>query len=274
MRDKRVIQLLIAIAAFTALRFCTPYVCLFGSFGRAGAAADMVIFTTAFMAAQILVIRYLCSLQPKLAVGGAAFLVSLAAFAALLALRVKAGSNVWLDLPLDLARLSAAAFLGYVVSFCLLDKNIVLPVAGFAAYLDIWMVLWGPTKYFVTKAPEVVQAVSAPIPAPGGHGAALSFIGPADFVFLAIFFGAIYRLRMEPARTYWFALPLLAAAMLVVITAPYFRHAVGLPALVPIGVAVIAANYRHFQLGRQEKLAVIVLSCLLAAALGVFLLVR
>ena len=272
MRDKRATQLFIAIAAFAALRLCIPYARVFGGFGSAGAAADMAIFTTAFMAAQILVIRNLCSLQPRLAVGGAVFVLSLAAFAALLTLKLTIGAGVWLDLSLDLGRLLAAAFLGYVVSFSLLDKNIVLPVAGFAAYLDIWMVVWGPTKYFVTQAPEVVQAVSAPIPAPGGHGAVVSFIGPADFVFLAIFFGAIYRLRMEPARTYWFALPLLAGAMLMVITMPHFRHAVGLPALVPIGVAVIAANYRHFRLEKQEKLAVIVVSGLLAAALAVFLL--
>jgi hypothetical protein len=258
--------LLLATAFYIALRLIIPTVSVFGG------VADMVIVTTLFMAAQILVIRYVCALEFSFAAGGIGFLLSLAVFSGLFYGRHALGWGSWADLPLDISRIAAACFLGYIVSFALRDKNIILPIAAFAAYLDIWTVTIGPTSHFLATVPEVVQRVSAQMPLPRSyHGAAPSFIGPADFVFLAVFFGAIYRLKMEAARTFWFTTFLLSAAMLVVMLV---EQVPGIPALVPMGIAVVAANFRHFKLSKQEKWSVLIVSTILVLSLSIHLLHR
>ena len=161
----------------------------------------------------------------------------------------------------------AASALGYLVSFVLRHPNIVLPVAAFSAYVDIWTVLVGPTSRAIEKIPHVVHAVSAALPAPGSATAEpISFVGPADFIFLAMFFGALYRLGMEPRRTFWIAFPLLSLGMTAVLAGQF---APGLPALVLIGFAVIMANFRHFKLKREEYIAMGIVAVLLVAAIFV-----
>jgi hypothetical protein len=265
LRRKNTWLLAASVTAYIALSVLIPLVRVFGPH------VDMILFTVLFMAVQIMVIRYLCALQMSFVASGIIFLVSLAAFLSLLAIGLAKHGAAALWLPLDVSRIAAAATLGYLVSFALRDKNIVLPIAGFAAYFDIWTVTWGPTKQFIAKAPRMVEFVSAPMPIPGGHGQpAVSFIGPADFVFLAVFFGAIYRLKMEPARTFWFLLPLLSIARIAVDSTPYFPD--GIPALVPMSLGVIGANYGHARFSKQEKWSVIIVSVILILALAAFLL--
>ena len=258
--------LILSVAFYIALRLIIPTVSLFGGL------ADMIIVTVLFMTAQILVIRYVCALGLSFALGGIAFLLSLAAFSSIFYARHVLHWGPWADMPLDISRIAAACFLGYMVSFALRDKNIILPIAAFAAYLDIWTVTIGPTSHFIATVPEVVQRVSAQMPVPRSyHGIAPTFIGPADFVFLAVFFGAIYRLKMEAARTFWLTAFLLSAAMLVVMLA---EQVPGIPALVPMGIAVVVANFRHFKLAKQEKWSVLIVSTILVLSLSVHLLHR
>jgi hypothetical protein len=159
----------------------------------------------------------------------------------------------------------AASAFGYLVSFILREPNILLPVAGLAAYVDVWTVLVGPTSRAIEKAPHVANAVSAAIPAPGGV-APISFIGPADFIFFAMFLGAAYRLKMEPKRTFWIAFPLMTIGMAAVLSGVF---PVGLPALTLIGLSVIVGNFRCFKLKREEYVAMAIVGALLIAAIFV-----
>ncbi|MDO8683547.1 MAG: hypothetical protein Q7N50_08705 [Armatimonadota bacterium] len=259
------LYLVTSLVAFVVLRLLIPHIRLFG------ATPDMIVFTTIFMAAQILVIRYICALQVKFAPAGIAFLLSLAAFSGLLFVRRTMDEAIYLSLALDITRILTSVFLGYLVSFILREKNIILPIAAFSAFIDVWTVTWGPTKQMVTMAPQIVEAVSAPILVPGGGGKVVGFIGPADLVFLALFFGAIYKLKMEPARTFWYVLPFLSLAMLAVTMTDYFT---GLPALVPMAFGVVIANFRHFKLSKQEGWSVAIMSIMLSLALAAHLLHR
>lgn len=157
--------------------------------------------------------------------------------------------------------IGACICLGYTLSFLLREKNIMLPVAVFAAYTDFWTVLWGPTSQMVRKAPTVVQAVSAAIPTPGaGSIQPISFIGPGDFIFMAMFFAAICRHKMEPSKTYWLLVPLLAIGMIAVLLGVF---PVGLPALILVGISVAIANRKHFKLQKQEIISTIVVAVIL-----------
>lgn len=263
MLRRNIWPMVIALASYIALALLIPRTRPFAP------PLDIIVATVLFMAVQILLIRYICALQMSFAVSGSIFLVSLAVFLTLLKIGLSTkGGAPWISLPLDISRIAAAATLGYLVSFVLRDKNIVLPIAGFAAYFDVWTVNWGPTKHFIATAPKIVYAVSAPVFAPGGHGTPLAFIGPADLVFLAVFFGAIYRHKMEPSRTFWFLVPLLSGAMLLVTLGNY----AGLPALVPMSVGVIGANAGHVKFDKQEKWSVVIVSLILVLALAAFLL--
>jgi len=171
--------------------------------------------------------------------------------------------------------LAASAF-GYLVSFILRHPNIVLPIAIFAPFIDIWTVFIGPTAHALKSHPHVVRSVSAAIPAVGSAStgfAPISFIGPADFIFLAIFLGAMYRHKMEPTKTFWALYPILTIIMAAVIAGPYLSK-FGLPALskfpalVPMGIVAAAANHRHFKLARDEWKAVIIVGLILIAALA------
>lgn len=158
--------------------------------------------------------------------------------------------------------LAASAF-GYLLSFILRNPNIILPVAGFAVYMDIWTVMAGPTGRALERAPHVVQAVSAALPDPGGASAGfapIAYIGPADFIFVAMFLGALTRLKMEPNRTFWILFPALTIGMLAVLTGLPIP---GLPALVLIGPVSIIANRKHFKLKQDEWIAIAVVGALL-----------
>ncbi|MEN6372382.1 MAG: hypothetical protein ABFD64_10260 [Armatimonadota bacterium] len=154
--------------------------------------------------------------------------------------------------------IGASAF-GTLVSLILKHPNIILPVAVFSAMIDVWTVLTGPTAKAVANAPKVVEAVSVALPAPGGSYAPISFIGPADVIFFAMFMSALYKLRMEPKRTFWIAVPLLTLGMTAVILSgsiPLLGFLFpGLPALTLIGTAVILGNLKHFKLSRQEYIS-------------------
>jgi len=171
--------------------------------------------------------------------------------------------------------IGASAF-GYLLSFILRHPNIVLPIAIFAPFIDIWTVLIGPTAQALESHPHVVHSVSAAMPAVGSAStgfAPISFIGPADFLFFAMFMGAIYRHRMAAVKTFWALYPILTIIMAAVIAGPFLTK-LGIPipskfpALVPMGIVVAAANYRHLKLTRDEWIAIIIVGVILIAALA------
>ena len=164
-----------------------------------------------------------------------------------------------------------AAALGYTISFIVREPNILLPIAIFAAFVDYWSVTWGPLSQILEKKPAIVAAVSVhmPTPVPGVPG---TMIGMGDFVFLALFFGVLYRFSMNVKGTFWLGYGLLTASMLVVM-----GLGGALPALIPMGLAVVAANAKLFKLKREELLAIVYVGALLLVVLiasGIFLFER
>lgn len=172
----------------------------------------------------------------------------------------------WTRVATSILMILAATAFGYLASFMLRSTSIVLPIAIFAAFIDIWTVFFGFTANFIKNAPHVVDSVSVAIPQTGsaikGAAAPMSFIGPADFIFLALFFGAIYRLKMNPTRTFWIALPLLTLGMLV----PMLLNIDGFPGLIVIGLSVILGNIGHFKLKRDEYISIGIVALILIIA--------
>lgn len=169
-----------------------------------------------------------------------------------------------LKMPMHLAIIVAASSIGYLVSLRVRDRNLLLPVVMFAAYVDFWTVTQGPVSAVLKKAPEVALAVAAPIPAAGtGAFVPRTFVGPGDFLFMALVFAAVHRLALDGARNYWFIFAGMTLGMLAVM----FGFLPALPALVVLAISVVAANWGKFRLTRQEALSTAIVGLLLLASL-------
>lgn len=154
--------------------------------------------------------------------------------------------------------------IGGLVSVRVKDKNLLLPIVMFAAYIDLWTVTKGPVAAVLQKAPGLVEAVSAPIPHLGKIGfQPLSVVGPGDFLFLGLVFAAVHRLNMNGKKNYWFIFLAMALGMLLVVFGvfPY------IPALIVLSAAVVAANYKEFKLSKEEKISTAIVGIVLAASL-------
>lgn len=161
----------------------------------------------------------------------------------------------------SLLMMLSAASLGYLVSFIAREPNILLPIGLFAAMVDFWGVNWGPVSKVIAKAPQVVSAVSVPIHSPV-LGLPTTTIGVGDFVFMAFFFGILYRFSMNIKGAFWLGYTLLLLSMAVVMVS-----SISVPALVPMAIAVLAMNIRWFRLSPGETRSTAIVGVLLAAAL-------
>lgn len=246
--------------------------------------------TITFMAAQVSVIYYFTRLRLGLKGGLLSLVGCLAVFASI---------TVWMllhpDLPPKLIpKLSAlplvqrlgfavstyhfgllkmlmyaailllACSIGYLVSLRIKDRNLLLPVVMFAAMIDFWTVTAGPVASAMKHAPEIVSAVSAPIPKAGtGAFVPAVMMGIGDPLFMAVVFAAVHRLGLNPRRNFAFVFCVMTIAMIAVMmhALPY------LPALVALAIAVVAANWREFKLSRQEKISTAVVAVVLLATL-------
>lgn len=167
--------------------------------------------------------------------------------------------------------------LGAFLASVLKDKNLILPLAVFLALFDMWLVFVpeGPVGQIARGNQHILQRMAFVVPRvlsvpQGGKAQAMAYIGPADFVFMAMFFVALYRFQMRPKTTFLAMLPVLILYLLVVLVfgnvhfGPISLQA--LPALLPIGAVVLAVNWREFKLTRDEKL-----STVMVAVLGVLI---
>jgi hypothetical protein len=163
--------------------------------------------------------------------------------------------------------------LGALLATLVKEKNIILPIAIFLAAYDFFLVLtpWGFTQALLKVAQPVFRKVAAQIPAVTSaptHGVAApqAYVGMADLVFLAMFFIALFRFRMRTRETLFAVIPALVVYLLIVLffgDVSLFGFSLSaLPALVPIGLAVLLVNWREFQLSRDEKLSTVVLAVL------------
>jgi hypothetical protein len=160
--------------------------------------------------------------------------------------------------------------LGALLATLIKDKNILVPIAIFLAIFDVFLVLtpMGITQQIMQKAPEALPSVAAQVPAlgtnqPTGKALTAAYVGPADLVFLGCFFVALFRFRMQTRLTFKLVVPALLVYLAVVLSTGW-----PLPALVPIGLCLLVANWREFQLSKDEKISTAVV-----AALGLALLI-
>jgi hypothetical protein len=168
---------------------------------------------------------------------------------------------IGLSLARDLSIIVLAGSVGYGISFIIREPGILLPVGLCAAIVDFWGVNWGPVNHVLTKAPKVVNAVSVAVPTPV-PGLPSTTIGPGDFVFLALFFGVLYKFRMNVKGTFWLGYALLVLSMFAVLI-----FGLPIPALVPMGIAVILANIKKFKLSREEMLSTAIVAVFLSVLL-------
>lgn len=160
--------------------------------------------------------------------------------------------------------LLTASSIGYMVSLRIKDRNLLLPVVMFAASIDFWTVTVGPVSSAMVHAPEIVKAVSAPIPQAGtGAFVPVLMMGMGDPLFMAVVFAAVHRTGLNARRNFAFVLVAMTLAMLAVMMglAPF------LPALVALALAVVAANWGEFKLSRQEKISTAIVGAALLATL-------
>ncbi len=158
---------------------------------------------------------------------------------------------------------------GSLLSYIVKEKNLLVPVMLCCAFIDIWTCTVGFVSKTLAKAPEVVSGVSTGVSMMGGSkilGANIATIGPGDFIFAALVFAVVMRFNMEKRRTFWVMFGFLTLGMLLIVLGilPF------LPALVCVALGTLIANYKKFNLSKQEKISVLVVFLILTGLLIFF----
>ena len=164
-----------------------------------------------------------------------------------------------------LALALAASFLGKLVALAFRDKNLVLGAAITGALVDFWGVnsRHGTTHALVSTHPEMVRHLSVHVPTLIPQIA--TTIGPGDYVFIGILLALVHRFQLNPSRTAIVIWILLVLSMVLVI-----RFGLPIPAVFPMGIAVIGTNLREFKFKRSEVFALVYAGALLAAIILVW----
>jgi len=169
---------------------------------------------------------------------------------------------------------AAAALVGAGVGRVIRHPNTLLAAAGFSIFFDIVMVTMGTVAILLKNNSQAILTASVgggvaslpnpalPLPPPPLSSVT---IGPADVLFLALFLSAIALLRLSERATLAWMFGLLAAALALVEVKAW-----SVPALAPMGVAVILANARHAAFTPREKRDLLI-GVAFALVLAVFL---
>ena len=261
---------LLALAAYLAFDLLLPLVPLpLRPPPRIVYAGLVFVSTAAFMLLQLWLSQAIVNLKPRAWVGGVLSLAGVALWVLVLLFLhpykhllggVNAALFILRPILLGLAITLACAFFGILLSRIVREANVLLPVALVAMPIDYLgaMTPIGFTQNAVASNPALVQALSVPVPAVGSgthhHGALhpIGFIGPGDALFMAFFFAVALRLDLNKRGTFWWTYGLLTATMLIVLFTEY-----NVAALIPMGLAVLIANFRYFKLKREEVFATV-----------------
>lgn len=154
--------------------------------------------------------------------------------------------------------------IGAFLASILKDKNLLLPIGIFLALFDIWLVFVpeGPVGQIARGNQQALARIAYQVPqavhvSTSGLAAPHVYIGPADFLFMGMFFVALFRFGMRTRATLITMIPVLVIYLFTVLVfgnieiGPISLRA--LPALVPIGAVVLGVNWREFQLTKDEK---------------------
>ena len=259
---------LLAYAAFTLL---LPLVPLPHHRLSLAVIVSLVLSSTlAFMLLQLWLAQAVVAARPRpLVSGGLAFLCAMCwTVLSVLPAAHRANPPFFIPFGESLAVALGCTFLGILLSPIIREPNVLLPVALVAMPIDYLgaMTSIGFTNRMVAQHPDFVKHVSVPVPGVGsathyGGLAPIGFIGPGDVLFVAFFFAVVLRLNMNVRGTFWAIYGLLTATMLFVLSPWGFNIA----ALVPMGLAVLLANFRYFKLKREEVFATLYAAILILA---------
>jgi len=162
--------------------------------------------------------------------------------------------------------------LGALLALLIKDKNIMVPLAVFLAGFDAFLIFSPESlpRKIMASAPKAFEAVAAKVPTVvqttqgTGQVAVGAYVGPADFIFLTMFFMAIFKFKMKTQQTLAVMIPVLVAYMFTVLV--FGGVNIGpislaqLPALVPIGLTVLLVNASEFKMKTDEKVATLVVA--------------
>jgi|GEM_PF-578554 len=254
----------LALLAYVAFNLLLPSVPLPHHKPPLAVIISLVLSSTlAFMLLQLWLALAVVAVRPRPVVSGLLAIACSVLGAGLFVLSLRYGMHrppVWIEFGQGLAVTLGCTFLGILLSPIIREPNVLLPVALVAMPIDYLgaMTAIGFTKQMVEKHPSIVKGVSVPVPSIGGaaHHAGLApiaFIGPGDVLFVAFFFAVVLRLNMNVRGTFWGIYGLLTATMVYVLS----PGSINVGALVPMGIAVLVANFAYFKLKREEVFATI-----------------
>lgn len=170
--------------------------------------------------------------------------------------------------------------IGGLVATIIKDRNMLLPVAIVLAAMDAFLVLspFGFTRKLVKQHPRIIEHIGYQVGSIHHRVShvplrAMVFIGPADFLFLGMFFIALHKFGMQTRRTFAWVAPVLLLYLMTV--AVFGGMRIGpitlnmLPALLPIGLVVILTNIGEWKMVTEEKVITFIIF-LLAIGLVAF----
>ncbi len=177
--------------------------------------------------------------------------------------QVEAPLNWWASLPglssaASICVILAAGFAGRLAGRIIREASLVPVVAVVAAGIDLWGVYWGPVGQITTtpQGKALASAVSAAVPgvaiAAQANLPVLSAVGIGDFLFLAIFFSALKRLRLNQLGAFWITFVILLLAPAFFLLGKHLPIAENLPGLPFIALGIIIANWKQLKLTREE----------------------
>jgi hypothetical protein len=163
------------------------------------------------------------------------------------------------QLTSDAALMGAAIFGGGIVARMIKAPNMLGPICGAIALVDIWGVLFsGPVAQIIEKSPEIAHKAMPSLPAAGALSKNAHFaipplqIGVGDYLFLGLLFAALHFNNMNWRGTARLAVPFIFVTLMAV-----FFFDWNLPGLPAISLAVAIPNWKYFQFTRDEKIAML-----------------
>lgn len=169
--------------------------------------------------------------------------------------------------------------LGALLATLLKDANVLVPVAIFLALFDIWLVFSpeGPVGQIARGNQGALAALGYALPKPttgptAVYAQPMAYVGPADFLFMGMFFVALYKFRLRTQVTALCLAPTLVAYLLVALLAGHVRIGPislgALPALVPIAIVLLIVNWPEFRMNAEERITTTLLAVIGIALLS------
>ncbi len=161
----------------------------------------------------------------------------------------------------NFAVLGLGTFFGLLVARMIRHANMIGPIGVMVALIDIWGVLFGGivSQLLTNKATKhIADGAMAHGPRLGAATSkfhlALPDIGIGDYLFLALFLGAIVHFGMNWRASAIWMWAGVSLALLAIVLLPFVP---ALPGLLFLGAGAVLPNLKYFQFTREEKFALL-----------------